>query len=303
MLFRSGIVGWSLIGFILAMSFYVLVGIPEWLARLTFLSYLPGPRADLTIGLASILLCVYVLTLRLRVTDPPSSPWESFMPWIAASLVALLCLLHGTRLMSLTNGFPSPLLALATALVMGGAAYLMLAGKRLAFCALMGVVLVATTAWFNPLSTHLDHLYDSELAKAITTINNQSAARPFWVCYGGVHTGVLVEILGGRSLTGIQWPPQLDVWHALDPNRTYEANYNRYAEVTLDYTSNDSRVAFRNLLPGTMNVMFSPTNPTLKDLGARYVLLTDDAQTKVDTSRLRLVHRLDSGIFTIFEIP
>src|SRR6201999_1921504 len=128
-------------------------------------------------------------------------PWEPFMPWIAASLLAFFFMLHSLLLTKLTNGFPAPLLALATALVLGAAAYLMLAGKRLAFCGLMGVVLVGTTAWFHPPATNLDHLYDSELAKAITAINNQSPDRPFWVCYGGVQPGVLIEILGGRSLT------------------------------------------------------------------------------------------------------
>jgi len=187
--------------------------------------------------------------------------------------------------------------------VMGLLAYLLLTGRLRPFAMLIVALQLATTATFNPLSTNLDHLYHSELAEAITRINRQSSERPFWIAYGGTHAGVLVEILGGKSLTGIQWPPQLDVWHTLDPNRLSESNYNRYAEVSLDYTQNDDRVRFRNPAEGTLNVLVSPTNPTLKALGARYVLLSGDAQTKVDTSRLQLVYRSIFGHFQIFEIP
>src|SRR5581483_6650590 len=51
-----GVVGWTMIFYIAAMLLFILVGLPEKVARLTLLSYIPSYRADLTIGLASIIL-------------------------------------------------------------------------------------------------------------------------------------------------------------------------------------------------------------------------------------------------------
>ena len=51
-----GVVGWAMVAYIAAMLFFLLVGVPEKIARLTLISYIPSYRADLTIGLASIIL-------------------------------------------------------------------------------------------------------------------------------------------------------------------------------------------------------------------------------------------------------
>ena len=171
------------------------------------------------------------------------------------------------------------------------------------FALCIAALQLATILTFNPLSTNLDHLYNSELAKEITRINRHSSDRPFWIIYGGTYPGALIEILGGRSMTGIQWPPQLGIWRALDPEGKNEFFYNRYAEVRFDYTNDDQQVSFSNPNEGSLMVTVSPTNPTLKALGARYVLLIGDTQKQVDTSRLNLIDRSSFDNFSIYEIP
>jgi hypothetical protein len=46
----------------------------------------------------------------------------------------------------------------------------------------------------------------------------------------------------------------------------------------------------------------SPNNPVLAELGVRYVILADEAQNNVDSSRLSLIYRSEAGNFSIFEI-
>ena len=181
--------------------------------------------------------------------------------------------------------------------------YLLLAGRLRQFAVGIAVLQLATTILFNPLSTNLDHLYRSELAAEITRINQQPGAQPFWIAYGGIYPGVLVEILGGRSLTGVQWPPQLGIWRALDPAGKNEFYYNRYGEVHFDYTADDGEVSFSNPNEGTVAVKISPTNPTLKAMGARYVLAMGEAQQAMESSRLNLIYRSSFDNFSIYEIP
>jgi hypothetical protein len=301
---RLGIIGWAMIAYIIAMVFYALVGVPAAIAKLTLLSYIPSYRADLTIGLASIVLCIHTLAI---LSQPKQSETdeglESSIPMRVAAFTALFFVLHSLFLMKKAPGFPPAQIGLMMSLLAGLISYCLLAGNTRAFCALTGALTLATSALFNPLATNLDHIYDSELANEIKRINRQTDDRPFWISYGSIHPGVLIQIMGGRSLSGIQWPPQLDIWHALDPERASENIYNQYAEVSFDYSPDENRVSFSSPQDGTMRVQISPYNPTLKSLGARYVLVMGNAQEVVDTSKLAPKYRSAFNTFSIFEIP
>ena len=300
---KLGLIGWGLIAYIAGMILFVLVGLPEPIARITLLSYIPSTRADLTIGLASILLCMHLLGVITQEKENEVSPSEASVPLRVAAFVTLFFIFHSLFLMKKAPGFPPPQIALLISIVTGGISYCLVAGKVRAFCAITASLVVVTTALFNPLATNLDHIYDSELGREITNINKQSNDHPFWVSYGGTHPGVLVEVLGGKSLSGVQWPPQLDIWHALDPERTNEQTYNMYAEVSFDYLADENTVSFKKIQDGTMRVQISPYNPVLKSLGARYVLILGEAQKIVDTSKLAPVYHSSVDAFSIFEIP
>ncbi len=298
-----GVIGWLLIAHITGMLLFLMVGLPQGLAKISLLSYVPSYRADLTIGLASIILCVYLLTIIARARETDSNYLENSLPFRVGGFMVLFFIIHCLFLMKQTNGFPIPSLALLIGALAGMISYCLIAAKTRTFCAMTGLLVLATTAVYNPLSTNLDHIYDSEVAKAINLLNNQSPDRPFWVCYGGIHLGMLITTLGGRALSGVQYPPQLDIWHTLDPNRLYENVYNRYAEVSFDYSADDNKVSFYNPQEGEMRVVISPNNLLLKSVGARYVLLVGEAQKIIDSSKLRPAYQSPSNTFSIFEIP
>jgi len=298
-----GVVGWAMIVYIAAMLFFLLVGLPEKIARLTLISYIPSYRADLTLGLASIILTLQAAAILRTPQAADSERWQRWMPTIASLAVSLLFVAHSLFLLRVTGDFPPPQFGLCMALLMGITAYLLLAGRLRSFALMLAALQLATSFMYNPLSTNLAHLYHSELANEITRINRQSSERPFWIAYGGTYPGVLIEILGGRSLTGVQWPPQLGIWRALDLEGKNANFYNRYAEVSFEYTADDQAVSFSNPNEGSMRVKVAPTNPTLKALGARYVLAMGGAQNQMEASRLKLTYRSSFDNFSIYEIP
>jgi hypothetical protein len=299
---RLGVVGWALVCYIVVALIFLFVGFPSFLSRLTLLSYVPSYRADLGIGIASILLSIQVLVTTADLRRTPNR-WNKYWPLIAGAGVALLLLWHANDLMKETEGFPSRRLGLLTALLAGVASYCLLAGHKKLFCTIVIAVVIGTTAFFNPLSTNLSHLYDSELSREINRLNQQSSSPPLWVCFGGAHTGVLVTILGGRSMSGIHWPPQLSMWRILDPAHLYEKAYNQYAEVSLDYLPDRTRVSFGSPHDGELRIFISPDNVGLKTLGARYMLLADQAVDSIPTDGFRPIYRASSGRFSIFEFP
>jgi hypothetical protein len=302
---RLTILGWLLVAYLIWMILFLLVGLPESIARLTMMSYIPPNRADIAIGLASIILCVYTLAVVNESAGQVAGRWAKGMPLIASAAVILFFIYHGVLLMEAAAGFPSTGIVVFASFMMGLLSYCMLAGKSAAFSVLMGAIVVATTAVFNPLATNLDHIYKSELANEISSINRaESGGRPLWLTYGGTFPGVLITTLGGRSLPGIHWPPQLSIWRRLDPTRgSFEKFYNRYAEVSLQYIPEEKRVSFANTIEGAMTVGISPHNPGLKELGARYVLAMGEAQSQLDSAGLVTLYRSARADFTIYSIP
>jgi hypothetical protein len=302
---RLTILGWLLVAYLVWMLAFMLAGLPESIARLTLMSYVPPYRADIAIGLASIILCVYTLAVVKESTEQADGRWAKSLPLIASAAVILFFIYHGVLLMEAAAGFPSTSVVIFASSIMGLLSYCLLGGKSAAFCVLMGALAVATTAVFNPLATNLDHIYKSELAIEISRINRaESDSKPLWLTYGGTFPGVLITTLGGRSLSGIHWPPQLSVWRKLDPTRGgFEKFYNRYAEVSLQYLPEEKRVSFANPIEGALTVGISPYNPGLRELGARYVLAMGEAQGQLDSAGLVTLYKSTRADFTIYSIP
>jgi hypothetical protein len=298
---KLGVIGWLLVLYLVAMLVFLLIGFPERIARLTFMSYVPPYRADIGAGLASICLCVYALAVAKDMNK--QGTWRKILPWIVSAAVVLLFLLHGRALTNAADGFPPANAVLIIALFAGFLSYCLLAGRSTSFCGALSAILIITCAFFNPLATNLDHIYDSELARQVLKLNNQSTDRPLWICYGGGHPGVLVTTLGGRSLTGSQWPPQLSIWRRLDKTGVYEEVYNRYALVRATYRPGADAVSFDNTQADLFEVGISPDHPVLKEMGARYVLAMGDAQRAVEQSKLDLIYKSSNENFSILEIP
>jgi hypothetical protein len=93
------------------------------------------------------------------------------------------------------------------------------------------------------------------------------------------------------------------MWRVLDPGHLYEKAYNQYAEVSLDYLADASRVSFGSPHDGELRVFISPNYAGLRTLGARYLLLAGEAQQVVPTDRFRFVSKTTNGSFSIFEFP
>jgi hypothetical protein len=92
------------------------------------------------------------------------------------------------------------------------------------------------------------------------------------------------------------------MWRVLDPGGLYEKAYNQYAEVSLDYLADASRVSFGSPHDGELRVFVSPAYIGLKTLGARYLLLAGEAQG-IPTDNFRFVSKTTNGSFAIFEFP
>jgi hypothetical protein len=312
---RVGLIGLTLAVYLLLLSIFAFLPLPASIAKVLLLNYAARGRTDIAFGLASIILSVIVLAAVTPVGAQSGQNTqlrsERAAPVLASIGFATVVFVTGVLLSLVAGGFPPVSAAMLAALVCGLAAFCLLAGKPRVFCYLVGAAVIATALFFNPLSTNLDFLYKSELAQKIVELNGVPAPagfsereqRPLWLCYGLAYPEVLVQILGGRALPGIQWPPQLDLWRRLDPSGAYEDVYNRYAHVQLAADATQPQPAFTSPKDDTMVVSVSPTDPVLASMGARYVLAMYKYQADMDRLGLPVLYKSPGGSFTIYSIP
>lgn len=306
---RFGPVGWFLAGYIVVLLMFLLVGMPAVLAKATFLSYAPARSADIGLGVASLLLTLHTLGVARRVRASGYAIIAGrgrFVAPVVASIVLAIFLLHAHAHHKLVGTVPTRTVSVVLPLIMAGLSWALVAGRTLAFAVPLAVLQVATTFWFNPLATNLDHIYESELAQAIRGVKARSHSKSLWAVFGGTHVGVLIEVLGDRAMTGIQWPPQVHGWSLLDTKGESFATYNRYAEIEFyaPIGPTDPRtVTFQNPMEGVLIVRVAPDSPRLKAVGVRYVVLVDSQQkVPIDPTKLKLLYRCESGHYTIYEL-
>src|SRR5262249_19352772 len=139
-------------------------------------------------GLASIMLSVIMLgepnpagtrtggtpDLSMRSGMSSSSrrrSWEAAVPLLASAVFAVLIFVTGLMLSLIAGGFPPVRATMLVALVSGLASFTLLTGKQRIFCFLVAAAVIATSAFFNPLSTNLDFLHQSELAQKIIELD------------------------------------------------------------------------------------------------------------------------------------
>jgi hypothetical protein len=109
--------------------------------------------------------------------------------------------------------------------------------------------------------------------------------------------------MGGRSLTGVFFHPQHDLWTTFDPLRKWETTYNRYSETNyFQVPNNNQSVKFSLPSPANFNLHVAPGNPILRRAGVRYAMTHGKDQYISEPPFTRLFEASDKS-FRIWELP
>lgn len=250
---------------ILGLSLYCVVRLPEWVLRVTLLSQVHEARALLGIGLAGILLVCLFLD---RYRQPVFGKYWSWGGALAAALglTALFYTIH-TR----NGGFFADRLHLAM-LIFVNAVFVTIffwEPVRRWLPAVFAAVLICSNALINPVMRGLGPLSESA---AFIEVQKIHAADPEakWIAFGDYVTGQLVKATGAPILNGTKIVPDLPLLRQLDPNRTYEHVYNRYAWIVCAIQVFPEEASFTLLQPEFYTIHLPPSLPILREANYRY---------------------------------
>jgi hypothetical protein len=257
----------GLAGYILFFSCYAVIGLPEWLCRITALNFCPETRVRLTIGIAGLLLTF--LSLR---TDGLAfvRHWTArvVIPTVICIAVSIfIYCIHPANAAYLTPGNVALLIGTTTLL---GALYF--CARGMVFASALAGALLLNNFLVNPISEGLPIFLRSEAAQHVAAIY-QSDPAAAWAVYERGTRAQFVIASGARVLNGIKSVPNLPMLSRLDPAQANREIYNRYALVVFGLPAPDATTASFDLRGADWYQMFvSPFDQTLREEGLRYVV-------------------------------
>ena len=148
----------------------------------------------------------------------------------------------------------------------------------------------------NPVQKELDCIYENKAYQLVKEVHDSD---PFavWVTQGTQVAGDFLIMTGAPTVNSTNVYPNLERWHTIDPDRSNESIYNRFAHIYVDLKTTGS-AEFSLTFFDAFSVSLTPEDA--KQIGIKYVFTTTDLTEKLGFDAARLVS--SSGIFKVYEL-
>lgn len=268
---------------------------PEWLAKITLLSYSQAARAFLAVGLIDILLLIRALSLL----------GTSFSKKLSLAVAILIGVMITFVATNVYEGYIDLKMIMVILPTLIGSFYIIVNGKqewaKRAFLVITIFIIFISGMFVNPLSKGVDVIYDQEIVKEIKQVNDASSG--LWVVDSGQDTGFpIINIpimVGAPTINSTNVYPLLERWHLLDPTKAQEDIYNRYAHISINLVGSDTKSTFELKNPDQFTVKLSTAD--LELLNVRYVL-SKSKLLGLSTNAVNFKELSTANGFTIYEI-
>jgi hypothetical protein len=259
--------------FIAGTIWFMLVGVPQWIAQNSGWSYVVSQRAILAVGVASII----GLVRHLSLASLP--PWKSGRTYLFAGTVATMafffCLYLANRRL---GGFATLPELVAAAIFFGTVGFFVLRRIALVSCILLIVPCFWSTALVNPVSRGVPALTRGSVVSWLSKVHkNDPDAR--WIVTGPLSNrscclAQLVKATGADVFGGTRYTPDYELVNVLDPEKRYVTVYNRWARVCF-VASTETDLAFELIHANDYEVKLPFRADIFERLGVKYVLVVD----------------------------
>jgi hypothetical protein len=157
-------------------------------------------------------------------------------------------------------------------------------------CLYLIAISVATLISIHPVMRGLDVIYSKPLAAKVSELAEDPNEK--WISLHGIVGSSYLIATGASTISSTNFYPNIDLWYKLDTDRKYEYVYNRYANVTVSLTSDETsfelyhpdhfrlNLSVRDL--ATAGVRFIHTEYPLGSFeGVTFTLLYDEGGTRI----------------------
>lgn len=246
---------------------YALVGVPPWLARVTGLGLVPGPRTLPALGIAETTLLVAFLA----GSEASPRPSDRGVALAASGVFALTLMGAGIALHALVPAISWTRILLVSAST--SLLALLLLERRCSFLPALALISIASTLWFNPwVHAGTAYLRENPLSRVVLEQDRRAGGQSRWIVFDDPWLANLWRVIGVRALNGVHYYPQLALWARVDPTGEGRDVYNRYAHVEFWVSDRPGTLALSNPYPDRIQAVLFPSRAVLTALGADFVV-------------------------------
>ncbi len=219
------IVGNVMLGCLIVMAVFMLVGFPELLARISFFSYIN--RMDLAYGFMATLFTVWGIDMiwKRKILSKKQI-------WIVIAIYVGLCICFvGERELTYLAWWQYGIIIAGLAVLI----YLMLGGYKKLFIISMTLLIIISSFTINPLARGVGALFDHPLEKKISEIAKNDK-ESYWLAINDRILASVGVANGARVLNMVNFYPDFEKWEIIDPEGANKDVYNRYSHINVSLT-------------------------------------------------------------------
>ncbi|MEP6795814.1 MAG: hypothetical protein ABJB16_15915 [Saprospiraceae bacterium] len=267
----------AILAFQFLAAFWMFVGLPDFVAKLTLFSTSPSYRTFFVFGFTNIIMAILFLRYYHNTLLTKNKIAQ------ATSLMGIFIVVYGINylLNKQAEFFFTTSQVLKATIIFTLINWLIIFFNenkwyQFAFYTL-GAFLLMPNAKINPLSKGLSPFYDNAVYKFVAGINAKDPGAE-WVVFGAFTYADFLKAAGINCFNGVQFAPPLDKLKYLDPEMKKDSIYNRYAHIDFYTYINADSVKIELIQNDRYSIKVDPCSPRLVQMGIKYILFTYQPQ-------------------------
>lgn len=260
---RSNLFGIFLVLYSTLLAAYSIIGIPKWLAKVTFFSYVTGSRAWQTLAVIGVFTSIWFISYLWR--EHKEIPKAA----VTMIMVAILCIISIIAIKDINClAYLGKNYILGFTLIYALITLTFVFSYKKVFVALFLPLIVVSGMTINPLVKGIGVIENKALSSEVESIV-KSDSNAYWVTETMAYN--YPQMFGAKTINSVRFYPDVKLMSILDPNKKFEDDWNRYAHMRVTLTPDDSSMrvgSAQDILDISLSIH------DLQKLNVSYVLTT-----------------------------
>lgn len=217
---------------------FCVTGLPTIIAKITMLSYSFNNRVLSIIGYIDLILLFSFMSKPTKTTRKVNKH-EGLIKLVVSVIISLISIL-------IIRSFAPPaktILWLVAAVILTVIIYLILrntADHKEKLAIFLMCIITVTGLCVNPIQKGNDVVVNNEISSRISSIQRDNPDTTWITVNDNVYINNMPITVGAKTINSVNIYPNIDLWKKIDTNGQYETIYNRYANINIDITQDNT---------------------------------------------------------------
>ncbi|MBE6089731.1 MAG: hypothetical protein E7206_17200 [Clostridium beijerinckii] len=269
----------SIIVFIIGTLIFMYVGLPEFISKITLMSFVTEKRLYVIFGLAFTILIICMAKYAIREND-------NNIHWVQIFIYIIISYYIYRNYVDLQGYVGKRILVLGLAVCLILVYYFI--KNRNAFINLLLVITISVGVTINPINFGIGEIRETPFSLTVREINKEDPG--MWITLDDIWLSKYILAQGVQTLNALNYPPMLETWERLDKNKEFLDIYNRYAHVKINLQENNKK---QFELEAMDALKLNISSEEIMELGVKYIVTKQEMPKDINNINLIYTDPLD----------